>query len=83
MGDQGGRVKVPNSGDLGWSHERVAQWFVLRASTRIEERNLGGAEYDLEEAERLASRAIDRWGRRIMVEVERMRKVVTGRRGRR
>ena len=82
-GEQGRRVQVPNPGDPGWSHERVARWFVLRASTRIEERNLGGAEYDLEEAERLARRAMDRWGRGIMVEVERMWKVVMGRRGRR
>ena len=77
-----GRVKVPSPGDLGWSPQRVAQWFVLRAFSRFELKLLKEAEEDLEEAERLARRALDRWGRR-MVEVEKLRKVVRERRGRR
>ena len=43
----------------------------------------GGVEYDLEEVEKLAKRAIDRWGRRMLVEVERLWKVVRGRKDRR
>ena len=78
-----GRVKVPNPGDLSWSAQRVAQWYVLRAFSRMEQRHLKEAEEDLEEAKRLAKRALDRWGRRMVEEVEKMRKVVRGRRGRR
>ena len=78
-----GRVKVPNPGDPGWSAQRVAQWYVLRAFTRMELRHLKEAEEDLEEAEKLAKRAVDRWGRRMVEEVEKMRKEVRGRRGRR
>ena len=73
----------PKPDDLGWSPERVAQWFLLRASSRLEQNNLGGVEYDLEEVEKLAKRAIDRWGRRMLVEVERLWKVVRGRKDRR
>ena len=78
-----GRVKVPSPGDLGWSPQRVAQWFVLRAFSRFELKLLKEAEEDLEEAERLARRALDRWGRRMVEEVEKLRKVVRERRGRR
>ena len=77
-----GRVKVPKPGDLGWSAQKVAQWHVLRAFSRIELRHLKEAEEDLEEADRLAKRALDRWGRRMVEEVEMMRKDVRGRRGR-
>ena len=73
------RIKVPDPGDLGWSHQKVAQWFVLRASSRTELRHLREAELDLKEAEKLAMRALDRWGRKMMEEVERLRKVVRGR----
>ena len=73
----------PKPGDLGWTPERVAQWFVLRASSRLEQNNLDGAEFDVGEAEKLAKRATDRWGRRMMMEVERLRKVVRGRKERR
>ena len=48
----------------------------------MEQRHLKEAEEDLEEAERLAKRATDRWGRRMVEEVEMMRKDVRGRRGR-
>ena len=78
-----GRVNVPNPGDLSWSAQRVAQWYVLRAFSRMEQRHLKEAEEDLEEAKRLAKRALDRWGRRMVEEVEKLRKEVRGRRGRR
>ena len=77
------RVKVPKPGDLGWSAQKVAQWHVLRAFSRMELRHLKEAEEDLEEAERLATGAQDRWGRRMVEEVEKLRKEVRGRRGRR
>ena len=75
-------MKVPKPGDLGWSAQKLAQWHVLRAFSRIELRHLKEAEEDLEEADRLAKRALDRWGRRMVEEVEMVRKVVRGRRGR-
>ena len=59
-GREARRVKVPNPGDLGWSAQRVAQWYVLRAFSRMEQRHLKEAEEDLEEAKRLAKRALDR-----------------------
>ena len=43
----------------------------------------GGVKFDLEEAERLAKRAIDRWGRKTVAEVERLKKVARKRRERR
>ena len=73
----------PKPDDLGWSPERVAQWFLLRANSRLEQNNLVGVEGDLEEVEKLAKRAIDRWGRRMLDEVERLWKVVRGRKDRR
>ena len=60
----------------------MAQWHVLRAFSRIELRHLKEAEEDLEEAERLAKRATDRWGRRMVEEVEMVRKEVRRKRGR-
>ena len=84
VGGPGTIPKVPPRPDeQGWTPERVAQWFVLRASSRLEQNNLEGADYDVGEAEKLAKRAIDRWGRRMMMEVERIRKVVRGRKERR
>ena len=84
VGGPGTMAKVPPTpDDLGWSPERVAQWFLLRASSRIEQKNWGGVKFDLEEAERLAKRAIDRWGRKTVAEVERLKKVARKRRERR
>ena len=84
VGGPGTIPKVPpRPDDLGWTPEKVAHWFVLRASSRLEENNLAGVEYDLQEAEKLAMRSIDRWGRGMMKEVERLGKVVRGRKERR
>lgn len=42
-----GSAKIPQQGQIGWSTERRAKWFLLRAKSRRHQRQFGAARSDL------------------------------------
>ena len=70
-------VEVPRTTDPGYSYERVCDWLVIRARSRLASRWADGAAYDLDEATKIAEWGGRRnWARRVMGEVEKWREQV-------
>ena len=55
-----GSAKIPQQGDPGWSMERLAKWFLLRARSRRQQRHAAAARHDLGTASFMAGKWPDR-----------------------
>ena len=55
-----GAAKIPQQGEVGWSTERRAKWFLLRAKSRRQQRHSAAARHDLATVSSIAGKWPDR-----------------------
>ena len=55
-----GSGKIPLQGQMGWTTEKMAKWFLLRARSRRHQKQYAAARYDLQTVTSMAGQWPDR-----------------------